>query len=518
MRWSSWPLATKLALAMTILVVLVVVSITLLWIRYEQRVFQVQDVSNVRNLGIGVALAATAVGVLLALLVSRSVKKPLREIERTVGWLASGDLSRQIPLYDRGDLADLSQSLNEMVVRLQQVAEHRGAIVEAIYEGILIVNHKGQIIELNPAASRMFGYRRSLASELSLGELITVHNPQPGSDRQMGSYLQGGEGSLFGQMIEAVAHRADGSEFPVEWAITRISATQPPMFTIVVHDLSERKRAEEEIRQAKDRAEAASRAKSTFLANMSHELRTPLSAIIGYSELLQEDALERGYSHLVPDLERIQTAGRQLLMLISGILDLSKIEAGKLELHLEEFDLRELIDDVVTTSRPLVVKNDNALQVDCPDRVGVMVADRTKVQQVLLNLLNNAAKFTMGGTITLRVARETTNGSEWVCFWVSDTGIGMTEQQMKNLFQPFTQVDASIAKEYGGSGLGLAIGESFCRLMGGEISVESKQGKGSTFSVRLPAVVVPKSPVEGVDPRRPVPPVPADARYDGPLR
>jgi signal transduction histidine kinase len=222
---------------------------------------------------------------------------------------------------------------------------------------------------------------------------------------------------------------------------------------------------------------------------MSHELRTPLNAIIGYSELLQEEAEERGQTDLVADLEKIHLAGGQLLTLVSGILDLSKIEAGKMELQLETFDLAALIAGVVTTTEPLVAKNGNVLRVEGPDDPGLMHADPDKVRQILLNLLSNAAKFTRQGTITLAVARELTDGTDWVCFRVTDTGIGMTPTQMETLFQPFTQADGTIAHRYGGTGLGLALSARFCWMMGGAIGVESEVGKGSTFTVRLPAQV-----------------------------
>jgi signal transduction histidine kinase len=243
------------------------------------------------------------------------------------------------------------------------------------------------------------------------------------------------------------------------------------------------KATNEQLHRAKEAAEAASRAKSTFLANMSHELRTPLNAIIGYSELLQEEADDLGYADFVSDLEKIRASGRHLLVIISDVLDLSKIEAGKMELYPETLDIPALIHDVVVTAQPLVEKNGDTLVVRCADDLGAMYADRTKVQQVLFNLLSNAAKFTDGGVITLAVARER---ERWIRFSIADTGIGMTPEQTENLFQPFTQADASTTREYGGTGLGLAISQRFCQMMGGEITVESQVGRGSTFTVHLP--------------------------------
>jgi signal transduction histidine kinase/CheY-like chemotaxis protein len=241
---------------------------------------------------------------------------------------------------------------------------------------------------------------------------------------------------------------------------------------------------------SKEAAEASNRAKGTFLANMSHELRTPLNAIIGYSEVLQEEAKDQGYTDFISDLKKIRTAGHHLLAIISDVLDLSKIEAGKMELHLETFPLAPLIEDTVTTSQPLVMENGNTLHVDYSDDLGNMYADLTKIRQILLNLLSNAAKFTEQGTITLAVARETmADGAHWIHFRVTDTGIGMTPEQMQRLFQPFAQADTSTTRGYGGTGLGLAISHRFCQMMWGEISVESAVGQGTTFTVHLPAKV-----------------------------
>jgi GAF domain-containing protein/DNA-binding response OmpR family regulator len=235
--------------------------------------------------------------------------------------------------------------------------------------------------------------------------------------------------------------------------------------------------------------ELADRHKSEFLANMSHELRTPLNAIIGYSEMLQEDAADLGAERFTEDLGRINAAGKHLLELINAVLDLSKIEAGKMELYLETFDVGGLVRDIAAVIQPLAAKNANRLELSGPDEAGTMRADQTKVRQALFNLLSNACKFTDRGTVSLAVSRETADGREMVVFRVSDTGIGMTPEQLGRLFEAFSQADAATTRRYGGTGLGLALSRRLCRMMGGDVGVESEAGRGSTFTIRLPAVV-----------------------------
>src|SRR5437016_221135 len=254
-------------------------------------------------------------------------------------------------------------------------------------------------------------------------------------------------------------------------------------------EIIHRKQTQEELLKAKHAAEDASRAKSAFLANMSHELRTPLNAIIGYSEMLEEETRDSGKLENQQDLQKIQSAGKHLLSLINDVLDLSKIEAGKMGLHLETFDVSLMVEEMVTTLQPAIAKNANNVRVRLADDLGMMRADATKVRQILFNLMSNDCKFTDHGTIALDVSQSAMEGQEWIRFRVKDTGIGISAKQQEKLFQEFSQADATISRKYGGTGLGLAISYRFVQMMKGRISVESQPGQGSTFTVYLPAQV-----------------------------
>ncbi len=266
---------------------------------------------------------------------------------------------------------------------------------------------------------------------------------------------------------------------------------------IKVQELAEeQKQAAEEIREAKESAEEANQAKSAFLANMSHELRTPMNAILGYSEMLMEDAEDAGQDDFIPDLKKINQAGNHLLSLINDVLDLSKIESGKMEAFAESFDVGGLIDQVSGTAQPLMAKNDNRFKIERGDNLGNAFQDITKVRQSLLNLLSNAAKFTHEGTITLSVERTVINAIECLTLAVKDTGIGIAADKLDHVFEEFSQADSSTTRDYGGTGLGLAISRRFCLMLGGDLTVTSKPGMGTTFTIqipaRLPGVEIPK--------------------------
>jgi hypothetical protein len=331
------------------------------------------------------------------------------------------------------------------------------------------------IVSCNPAFEELFGYAPADSIGKNLDDLVATEDTR--SEAQQ--YSQ----AALTQPVHGIGRRRrkDGTLVDVEvLAVPVIVDGERVALMALYHDITE-------LLAARREAEDASKAKSQFLANMSHELRTPLNAIIGYSEMVQEEAEELGASGLAADVTRIRTAGRHLLALINDILDLSKIEAGKMELHRETFDLATLVDEILATAQPLIEKNTNRLELVCPPHIGTMHADLTKVRQMVLNLLSNAAKFTDHGTITLIVDRESGAGGEAIILRVRDSGIGMTPAQMDRLFEAFSQADAATAAKYGGTGLGLTITKHFAQMMGGDVTVESLPGVGSTFTVRLPA-------------------------------
>ncbi|MEE8446338.1 MAG: GAF domain-containing protein [Gemmatimonadota bacterium] len=343
---------------------------------------------------------------------------------------------------------------------------------------IVTLNTEHDVVACNPAFETLFGYGKSEVLGRNLDDLITTEATRS----EAVGYT---EQALAARPVNVVSQRRrkDGSLVDVEvLGVPVVVDDERIGLMALYHDITE-------LLAARRAAEGANSAKSEFLASMSHELRTPLNAIIGYSEMLQEEIEEGGDTALLPDLGKIHSAGKHLLSLINDVLDLSKIEAGKMELFAETFELLPLIDDVVTTVKPLMARNGNTLELECPPGIGSMHTDMTRVRQVLLNLLSNASKFTDHGVVTLEVLREERAGVDEVVLRVADTGIGMMPEQREKLFEAFTQAEVSTTRRFGGTGLGLNISLQFCRMMGGDITVESTAGEGSTFTVRLPAVL-----------------------------
>ncbi|BAE49916.1 response regulator [Paramagnetospirillum magneticum] len=389
------------------------------------------------------------------------------------------------------------EETERLLDRFQSANAQRQAVLDAALQmSIIATDMNGKVLLFNRGAETLLGYAsdevvgQSTLLDFLLPEEVAAHADELAAE--LGHAVS--PETLFAEYVrhglisarEWTYRRKDGTRFPVSLSITPLKGGDGGLAGTLAAamDITERKWAEEEAHRAKQAAEAANQAKSSFLANMSHELRTPLNAIIGYSEMLQEEMEDLGQDDLIPDLAKIHSAGRHLLTLINDVLDISKIEAGKMDLFVEAFEIAPMVADVVATISPLIQKNGNTLVVDGAGEIGAMEADLTKVRQTLFNLLSNASKFTSDGTITLSTRRQ----GEWIEFAVADTGIGMAPAELDRLFQAFSQADASTTRKFGGTGLGLAISRTFCRMMGGDIAVASEPGRGTTFTVRLPAV------------------------------
>jgi PAS domain S-box-containing protein len=388
-------------------------------------------------------------------------------------------------------LALIAAALHRLTGSLRAASAYRRAIFDYAVDGIMAIDDQGIVRSFNPAAERIFGYT---AAEI-VGQNIKLLIPEPYHSLYR----------LISAGSEVIGRRKDGATFPMDLTSGKVPLGDQAMYIGIARDITRHKQAEAELQRAKEAAEAASRAKSTFLAGMGHELRTPLNAIIGYSEILEEEAESTGQGDLIPDLRKINSAGKHLLGLLSEILDIALLESGRMELLLETFAVADVVRDVVEKVQPLAQKNANRLEVHCAPHLGLIHSDQARVRQVLSNVLNNACKFTQQGTITLSAMIETEDGrrktkdigiadssfvlrpSSFVRLEVSDTGIGMTPEQLAKIFEPFTQVDDSATRRYGGAGLGLAISRQFCTLLGGTISATSAVGEGSTFTIRLPA-------------------------------
>jgi PAS domain S-box-containing protein len=391
--------------------------------------------------------------------------------------------TRSDSVHDNVDIDHIEQKRQEEA--LYQAEEKYRTVLEAIREAYYEVDLAGSFSFVNDSLCEIMGYARE--------ELLGKNNRAYMDDATAQHvFQQTNQVYLTGQTARNVEWtlitKSDEQKY-IEMSISLMtdSTGQPIGFRGLGRDITERKLAETEVQQAKEAAEAANRAKSIFLANMSHELRTPLNAIIGYSEMLIEDADDAGYNGIIPDLKKIQSAGNNLLDIINNLLDLSKIEAGTMELYYEPFKVAEIIDNIVSNIKLHMAGSGNNFQVECAQDVGSMVGDAVKVRQILLNLLSNAAKFTERGNIRLEVKRSHSDPIDWITFHIADTGIGMNKEQISIAFNAFTQADDSATRKYGGTGLGLAISRRFCQMMGGDIMVESEPGQGTAFTVQLPA-------------------------------
>jgi PAS domain S-box-containing protein len=406
------------------------------------------------------------------------LRRLLRPLETLVGFtrlVATGDLLQRAPVDRADETGQLAAAFNYMVERLGETTvskDYVDNVLRSMGEALVVTDRAGRIQRVNPRTVELLGYAEA--------ELI---------GRPALSLVAEGETPAVAAGIERSYRARDGRRIPV-WlssAGLRSAAGAAEGYVWLAQDMSELKRTQGELEHARDAAENANRAKSVFLANMSHELRTPLNAIIGYSQMLREDCIGPEQPEVLSDLEKIEHSGQMLLGIINDILDLSKVEAGRETVKAQQFDVTAVLQDVSNAVQPLVRQQGNVLEIDCPAHARMVYADLPKFRQSVLNLVNNALKFTERGRVTVAVNSLRNGNGEWTEVHVSDTGIGIRPEHLGKLFQPFSQVDGSATRKYNGTGLGLAISKKFCQMMGGDITVESKPGSGSCFSIRLPA-------------------------------
>ncbi|HEV3364181.1 MAG TPA: response regulator [Acidimicrobiia bacterium] len=479
-----------------------------------------------------------------ALLAARSVSKPITRLTEATRTVAAGNREFQVPVDRDDEVGELSRAFNTMTAELaasyasveetvrvrtaelallQQAAVAANAAAapaEATRTALeLVCRHTGWVVGHALLVEEAEGGRPEVVSgrvwymadrerylpfqeatkQVTLSDLelprqvletreaTWVIDPEP-TDERFPRAAAAAEAGLRTAMTFPilVGHNVVGM---LEFFSTEPAEPEPAIVSLVTDvgtqlgRVIERMRADDALRAAKEAAEVANEAKSTFLASMSHEFRTPLNAIIGYAEMLEEEAGDMGQEELLPDLGKIRSAGRHLLGVINDVLDLSKIEAGRTDLYLETFAVETLVDEVAATVRPMAEAKGNRLEVRKGGDLGEMHSDLTKVRQTLLNLTGNASKFTEAGTVTLTARRD----GDDVVFEVTDTGIGIAPEHMDRLFQPFSQAESSTARRFGGTGLGLVISRRFCEMLGGAVTVRSEAGVGSTFTVRLPA-------------------------------
>jgi signal transduction histidine kinase/CheY-like chemotaxis protein len=476
----------------------------------SRRDASVSDARRAVDLSVLGGLIALAIALTITGLIVRSINAPLRRLERSLNDITQGRLDAPIPAAGRDEIGGMTRALamlRDSLIASRRLEQERqraeaeagraqarlGEAIEAISEGFALYDANDRLVICNRRFKEMYAstalaitpglqYETILRAAAVTGiipaasdrgdawvaERLDRHrNPKGAFEQQRGR----------GVWLKISERRtADGGIVGVFTDITELKERELQLGELV-----------DRLAEARDAAMEATVAKSRFLANMSHELRTPLNAVIGITEMLMEDAEDSGDHGAREPLGRIARAGKHLLQLINEVLDLSKIEAGKLEINYEPVAVASLVSDVVGEAEPLAAKNGNRLVVDCAADIGTVHSDPTRLRQIMLNLLSNACKFTEKGSVSLSVARDRANGADWIAIRVVDTGIGMTKEQLGRLFQEFSQADSSTTRKYGGTGLGLAISDRLCRMLGGSINVESEPGVGTTFSVRLPA-------------------------------
>ncbi|MBW9064939.1 response regulator [Rhizobium herbae] len=483
-----------------------------------------REAATVQRYGTGVVLGSAVLSLLSSVLVvwlyvDRNLLARLAGLSQSMIAIAGGNLRAPLPATGRDEIGRMAKALalfRDTAVEVEEknlraVAEARQRLVDAIEsisEGFALYDAQDRLVLCNNRYKEIL-YPGIAEAVVPGAEFETI--VRKALQRGLVEDAKGREEAWLAARLEAhrnpkqtlVQHRSQD-----RWVQVNERRIAGGGTVAVYTDISAHKRHEAELEIARDAAMAATQAKSKFLASMSHELRTPLNAILGITEMLQEDASEANQIELAEPLGRVSRAGKHLLKLINEVLDLSKIEAGRLELHNETFDVSGMVDEAASTARALAEKNRNRIIVLCADDIGSMCGDPLRIRQILLNLLSNACKFTENGRVTITAARVKVADVEGVSFTVADTGIGITPQQMTNLFQEFSQADSSTTRKYGGTGLGLVISQRLCRAMGGHITVDSTPGVGTKFTIWLPSGI--REPVTPEQP--PIPAITEDDR------
>jgi adenylate cyclase len=447
------------------------------------------DAERNQKIVIWITIAAFLISAFVAVLVSRSIVAPIKSITDVMQRLSAGEINVEIGYRERRDeigrMVDAIDVFRKNIVERHAMEQRLTEAIETISEGFSLYDADDRLIVCN---SRYRGLFASHADVMVPGTSFeTIIRIATGR-----GLIKDAEGREDAWIAERLARHRAASESHIQrrsngrWIQVSERKTANGGVVAIYADITELKQHEAELAAARDAADEANRTKSSFLSNMSHELRTPLNAIIGLTDMLVNNVARFGTDKALEPLRRVHRAGTHLLGLINQILDLAKIEAGKLEINLETVRVTPFVEEVIGTARPLAEQNKNQLSVDCPRDLPAIEADAMRLRQILLNLLSNACKFTKGGSVILRVACVSHEHQDCIEFAVTDTGIGMNAEQMQRLFEEFSQADASTASHYGGTGLGLAITRRLCHMMGGDVTVESTPGKGSTFTVRLP--------------------------------
>lgn len=436
-------------------------------------------VSTIQN-----ALSVAFVSLLLMAMVLdlqlRKLMNPLKRLIRFTKRVGEGDLSASAPEFALDEVGQVAVAFNDMLAKLAATTVSRDyvdKILRSLGESLIVLDKGRRIVRVNAATLEMLGYSEQELLQTGAGRIVA-----------------GGATEGCG-LAERLYVAKDGREIPVLFseAVIREAEGAVEGYVWVAQDVTELKRFQKELIEARDAAQQASTAKSMFLANVSHELRTPLNAILNYAEMLAEDCEARDLPEMLPDLKKIERSARLLMAVINDVLDLSKMEAGKMRLNVERFEIGEVIREVVDAVRPLADKNGNKVEVYYPEGLE-MYTDSTRFQQSLLNLAGNACKFTHDGTVRILAGAT----ADQVRIDVCDTGIGIAAEQMGKLFQPFVQAETPDTRRYGGTGLGLAISRELCRMMGGDITAESTPGQGSTFSMQVPRLISKEGEVQHV--------------------